>query len=79
MGPFELMDLIGTEVNYAVTKTVWRAFNYDPGSRPHSFREKSSPRDASAARPDADFTITGRTCRDQCPTRLGPPPNARAR
>ena len=34
MGPFELMDLIGTEVNYTVTKTVWRAFNYDPRFAP---------------------------------------------
>lgn len=29
MGPFELMDLIGTDVNFTVTKTVWQAMNYD--------------------------------------------------
>jgi 3-hydroxybutyryl-CoA dehydrogenase len=34
MGPFELMDLIGTEVNYTVSRTVWRAFNYDPRFAP---------------------------------------------
>lgn len=34
MGPFELMDLIGTEVNLAVTRTVWSSFNYDPRFAP---------------------------------------------
>lgn len=29
MGPFELMDLIGHDVNLAVTKSVWQAFYYD--------------------------------------------------
>ena len=30
MGPFELMDLIGHDVNFAVTKSVWEAFFHDP-------------------------------------------------
>jgi 3-hydroxybutyryl-CoA dehydrogenase len=30
MGPFELMDLIGLDVNFAVTRSVWRAFFHDP-------------------------------------------------
>lgn len=34
MGPFELMDLIGNDVNYAVTRTVFEAFHYDPRYRP---------------------------------------------
>ena len=34
MGPFELMDLIGVEVNDTVTRTVWEAFNYDPRFAP---------------------------------------------
>ncbi|MBU3677269.1 MAG: 3-hydroxybutyryl-CoA dehydrogenase, partial [Chitinophagaceae bacterium] len=29
MGPFELMDLIGHDVNYTVTETVWQSFYYD--------------------------------------------------
>ncbi|MBP6562540.1 MAG: 3-hydroxyacyl-CoA dehydrogenase PaaC [Neisseriaceae bacterium] len=29
MGPFELMDLIGHDVNFAVTQSVWQAFYYD--------------------------------------------------
>ncbi|MBU3725780.1 MAG: 3-hydroxyacyl-CoA dehydrogenase PaaC [Burkholderiaceae bacterium] len=29
MGPFELMDLIGHDVNFAVTRTVWNAFYND--------------------------------------------------
>lgn len=30
MGPFELMDMIGHDVNFAVTSSVWRAFFNDP-------------------------------------------------
>ena len=34
MGPFELMDLIGNDVNFTVTKTVWENFFYDPRYKP---------------------------------------------
>jgi len=39
MGPFELMDFIGNDVNFAVTETVFRAFYFDPRYRP-SFAQK---------------------------------------
>ena len=39
MGPFELMDLIGNDVNYAVTESVFEAFFYDPRFKP-SFTQK---------------------------------------
>ncbi|NDP42371.1 MAG: 3-hydroxyacyl-CoA dehydrogenase, partial [Aromatoleum sp.] len=34
MGPFELMDLIGHDVNFAVTKSVWEAYFHDPRFAP---------------------------------------------
>lgn len=34
MGPFELMDLIGNDINYTVTETVWKQFFYDPKFKP---------------------------------------------
>ncbi len=34
MGPFELMDLIGNDVNFAVTQSVYNAFFQDPRYRP---------------------------------------------
>ncbi len=34
MGPFELMDLIGNDINFAVTRSVWEAFFYDPRYKP---------------------------------------------
>jgi 3-hydroxybutyryl-CoA dehydrogenase len=34
MGPFELMDFIGNDVNYAVTRSVFEAFYFDPRYRP---------------------------------------------
>jgi 3-hydroxybutyryl-CoA dehydrogenase len=39
MGPFELMDMIGHDVNYTVTETVWTAFYFDPRYTP-SFTQK---------------------------------------
>jgi 3-hydroxybutyryl-CoA dehydrogenase len=34
MGPFELMDFIGHDVNFAVTKSVFEGFFYDPRYKP---------------------------------------------
>ncbi|MCC7500959.1 MAG: 3-hydroxybutyryl-CoA dehydrogenase [Flavobacteriales bacterium] len=34
MGPFELMDLIGNDINFTVTRTVWESFFYEPRYRP---------------------------------------------
>jgi len=39
MGPFELMDFIGNDVNYTVTKTVFTAFYFDPRYKP-AFTQK---------------------------------------
>lgn len=39
MGPFQLMDFIGHDVNYKVTETVFEAFYYDPRYKP-SFTQK---------------------------------------
>ena len=35
MGPFELMDLIGIDVNYQVTCSLWEAFDRHPRFEPH--------------------------------------------
>lgn len=35
MGPFELMDLVGMDVNYAVNRSVWEQFFGEPRFRPH--------------------------------------------
>lgn len=39
MGPFELMDFIGNDVNYTVTETVFTAFYFDSRYKP-SFTQK---------------------------------------
>ena len=39
MGPFELMDYIGNDINYIVTETVFRSFYFDPRYKP-SFTQK---------------------------------------
>lgn len=39
MGPFELMDFIGNDINYKVTETVWEQFFFEPRFKP-SFTQK---------------------------------------
>ncbi len=40
MGPFELLDLIGLDVNFAVTQSVYHAFFEDPRYRPHPIQKR---------------------------------------
>lgn len=40
MGPFELMDLIGIDVNFAVTQSVWNAYFQTSRYRPHPIQRK---------------------------------------
>lgn len=40
MGPFELMDLIGQDVNFAVTRGIWEAFFYDPRFTPSVMQQE---------------------------------------
>lgn len=40
MGPFELMDLIGIDVNFAVSRSVFEAFFHDPRFRPHPIQQR---------------------------------------
>ncbi|WP_066067889.1 3-hydroxyacyl-CoA dehydrogenase NAD-binding domain-containing protein [Neobacillus soli] len=40
MGPFELQDLIGIDVNFAVTKSVHNSFYGEPRFRPHYLQER---------------------------------------
>ncbi|MEP7041245.1 MAG: 3-hydroxyacyl-CoA dehydrogenase NAD-binding domain-containing protein [Chloroflexota bacterium] len=35
MGPFELVDIIGTDVNFAVSQSMYQALAQDPRYRPH--------------------------------------------
>lgn len=40
MGPFELMDLIGNDVNLAVTKSIFEGFFYEPRFRPSLLQQE---------------------------------------
>lgn len=40
MGPFELMDLIGIDVNFAVTESVYAQYFYEARFRPHLIQRK---------------------------------------
>jgi 3-hydroxybutyryl-CoA dehydrogenase len=40
MGPFELMDLIGIDVNFAVSRSVYEAFFHEARFRPHPIQQR---------------------------------------
>lgn len=40
MGPFQLMDLIGVETNFAVTTSMYNAFYQDPKFRPSRIQQQ---------------------------------------
>ncbi|HET8701970.1 MAG TPA: 3-hydroxyacyl-CoA dehydrogenase PaaH [Nitrococcus sp.] len=40
MGPFELMDLIGQDVNFAVTRSLFEAYFHDPCYRPSLIQQE---------------------------------------
>lgn len=40
MGPFRLMDLIGVDTNFAVTKLIYQSFNNDPKFKPSKIQQQ---------------------------------------
>ena len=42
MGPFELMDLIGIDINFSVTQTVYKDYFYDPKYKPSLLQQRMS-------------------------------------
>ncbi len=40
MGPFELIDLVGCDVNLAVTQSVYESYFHDPKYRPHPLQKR---------------------------------------
>jgi 3-hydroxybutyryl-CoA dehydrogenase len=40
MGPFELMDLIGIDINFAATQSLFEAFFHDPRFRPSPIQQR---------------------------------------
>ena len=70
MGPFELMDLIGHDVNYAVTSTVHDSFYGDPKYRPAHTSASLWSRIGWAEKQDKDFTPTSMASSKEIRVRL---------
>ncbi len=71
MGPFELMDLIGHDVNYSVTESVFRAYYSDPRFTPSVMQQEMV---------NAGFLgrKSGRGCYDYSAGATAPQPRAEA-
>ncbi len=82
MGPFELMDLIGHDVNYSVTQSVHQAYFGDPRFTPSVLQRRWSTPAFSAANRAAAFTATAKAiaCRPRKRSRptTSRPPSASA-
>jgi 3-hydroxybutyryl-CoA dehydrogenase len=79
MGPFELMDLIGHDVNLAVTKSVWEAYSFDPRFTPSVLQQelvsagylgRKSARGVYAYAPDAKKPVAQSESTQAKPSRI---------
>ncbi len=71
MGPFELIDLIGLDVNLAVTKSVWDAYFHDPRYAPSVLQQERVAAGYLGRK-------SGRGFHDYAPGAANPPPRTEA-
>ena len=65
MGPCELTDLIGQDVNFSVTQSVYQEFFYEPRYRPSLIQKNWSMQVLGAVSQNKAFiTITKKSVRD---------------
>ncbi len=74
MGPFELMDLIGHDVNYAVTCSVFEAFNGDPRYRPSIVQRELVDAGRLGRKSGQGFYVHGEGAKPPAPATAPPSP-----
>jgi 3-hydroxybutyryl-CoA dehydrogenase len=75
MGPFALMDLIGHDVNEAVTRSVWAAFGYDPRFAP-ALAQRALVEAGWLGRKSGRGMYPAAGAPDPAPAPAAPPPHA---
>ncbi len=60
MGPFELMDLIGVDINLSATRGVYESFGHHPRFAPHAYQVKSVERGRLGRKSNNQGLILGR-------------------
>ncbi|WP_099903227.1 3-hydroxyacyl-CoA dehydrogenase, partial [Methylobacterium frigidaeris] len=78
MGPFELMDLIGHDVNAAVTKSVFEAYSGDPRFRPSLVQQEFVAAGWLGRKSGRGFYAYGPEAARPAPGTLAPGPVPRA-
>lgn len=74
MGPFQLMDLIGNDVNFAVTKSVYEAFYWDPRYLPSLVQEDLVAAGRLGRKSGRGFYDYGEGAQEPEPSTLPPSP-----
>lgn len=79
MGPFELMDLVGLDVNYAVSRSVWEQMGRPPRLEPHAIQKALVEQGRLGRKTGAGFydhSSVPPRIRVQPPPQSAPPPIA---
>jgi len=66
MGPFELMDMIGLDVNFAVTRSVWNAYFNDPRYLPSLIQQDLVDAGFLGKRVAVAITTTAKVRKSRC-------------
>ncbi|SMO91554.1 3-hydroxyacyl-CoA dehydrogenase NAD-binding domain-containing protein [Fodinibius sediminis] len=69
MGPFELMDFIGQDVNYKVTETIFKEFFYDPRFKPSLTQKRMVEAEQLGQKSGMGFYNYGEDANNPEPTR----------
>ncbi len=79
MGPFELMDLIGIDVNFSVTQTVYKDYFFDPKYKPSLLQQRMAEAKLLGRKTGKgfyDYTETGSGKQEALPSTINQQPTS---
>ncbi len=74
MGPFELLDLIGNDVNSVVNRMVWTGYNFDPRFAPSLIQDEMVAAGRFGRKSGQGFYDYGESATRSSPSKVAVPP-----